>query len=1003
MKKQCYKYLLLILSTILCIWFVGCSTKKNTAKSRWWHSFNAKYNTYYNGSQAYIAGSLEKENNNKDNFIDIIPLFTVANKNTKEIGKNSFDIAIKKAEKAIALHSIKRKPEWNKTRRKTPKDIEWLSRKEYNPFLWKAWMLLGKSQFYKGAFEEAASTFSYMSRIYKTQSVIYSKARLWLAISYIEAGWIYEAENVIRNLSRNHIEPNVIKDWNYALTDLYLHTGELEKAVPYLEKVIKKEKRKKQKAREFFLLGQLLTQLGRNGEAFKAFKNVIHLSPNYELAFNARIASTEVMAKGNSKQMISKLKRMASSDNNKNYIDQIFYAIGNIYIAERDTVAAISAYEQGNKKSTNMSIEKGTLLLKLGNLYWEKEKFTDARRCYNQAIGLLDKDQKYYEELSNRATILDQLTPFTDAVQLQDSLQYLAKCSEDARNKAIDKVIQALRKKEKEERNKLEEQEVETRQNSNDISDIDDPFADKRPQIPTKQNEGVWYFYNPIAVQQGKNTFRRLWGKRENIDNWQRINKTVVNKHDDNSLDTKTDSLYSEDSINSEHSETNKNLPINDPHKREYYMQQIPFTKEKIEESNKIIEEGLHKAGVIFKDLMGNVKLSEKYLKRLEEKYPNYEKMDDVYYHLYLLYMNKQQPQVANLYISKLKTAYPKSQWTAILTNPYFKENAKFGRQIEDSLYTATYNAFKKNRFDEVETNNSISKSRFPLGENRDKFIFITGLSKLNQGNIKESIKYFNDVVDNYPQSRISEMAGMIINGINEGKRVNNAQFDLGNVWNYRATILNDSTKLKTFSNETNVDYKFLIVYNPDSINENKLLYELARFNFTSFYVRNFNINIVNLQGLHQMQVAGFKNIEEAQVYSKQLLKSSDIVNLIKKQARTFVISDNNLKLLGTVLSYNDYEQFYKKHFALLPLVSGNTLNELTKLDDNDKENSTNQVPKADNNDQQSNNFIMVGDLDTVSKDKKKDNTNKKQHKKKEPKDEPIIYFEDEYKDFNGF
>ena len=351
----------------------------------------------------------------------------------------------------------------------------------------------------------------------------------------------------------------------------------------------------------------------------------------------------------------------------------------------------------------------------------------------------------------------------------------------------------------------------------------------------------------------------------------------------------------------------------------------------------------------------------------------------------------------------RLKTAYPKSQWTAILTNPYFKENAKFGRQIEDSLYTATYNAFKKNRFDEVETNNSISKSRFPLGENRDKFIFITGLSKLNQGNIKESIKYFNDVVDNYPQSRISEMAGMIINGINEGKRVNNAQFDLGNVWNYRATILNDSTKLKTFSNETNVDYKFLIVYNPDSINENKLLYELARFNFTSFYVRNFNINIVNLQGLHQMQVAGFKNIEEAQVYSKQLLKSSDIVNLIKKQARTFVISDNNLKLLGTVLSYNDYEQFYKKHFALLPLVSGNTLNEPTKLDDNDKENSTNQVPKADNNDQQSNNFIMVGDLDTVSKDKKKDNTNKKQHKKKEPKDEPIIYFEDEYKDFNGF
>ena len=45
----------------------GCSTEKNTSQSRWWHSFNARYNTYYNGSLAYIDGALEKENGNQDN------------------------------------------------------------------------------------------------------------------------------------------------------------------------------------------------------------------------------------------------------------------------------------------------------------------------------------------------------------------------------------------------------------------------------------------------------------------------------------------------------------------------------------------------------------------------------------------------------------------------------------------------------------------------------------------------------------------------------------------------------------------------------------------------------------------------------------------------------------------------------------------------------------------------------------------------------------------------
>ena len=52
----------------------ACSTHKNTAKSRFWQSFTAKYNTYYNGSQAFIDGNLEKEKGNKDNYTEQLPL-----------------------------------------------------------------------------------------------------------------------------------------------------------------------------------------------------------------------------------------------------------------------------------------------------------------------------------------------------------------------------------------------------------------------------------------------------------------------------------------------------------------------------------------------------------------------------------------------------------------------------------------------------------------------------------------------------------------------------------------------------------------------------------------------------------------------------------------------------------------------------------------------------------------------------------------------------------------
>ena len=151
-KKVCHLLLVLLVIT-------SCSTKKNTAGTRWWHSFNARYNTYFNGSQAFIEGSLEKENGNHDDHTQLIPLYTVANKNSKTLGSGQFDRAIEKSEKAIRRHSIKARPVWKKSRRKTQKDIEWLNRREYNPFLWRAWLLLGKSQFQKGEFEEASATF----------------------------------------------------------------------------------------------------------------------------------------------------------------------------------------------------------------------------------------------------------------------------------------------------------------------------------------------------------------------------------------------------------------------------------------------------------------------------------------------------------------------------------------------------------------------------------------------------------------------------------------------------------------------------------------------------------------------------------------------------------------------------------------------------------------------------------------------------------------------------
>ena len=952
------KSYILIAVVALVALLASCSTEKNTSRSRWWHSFNARYNTYYNGSVAYIDASLEKENGNKDNFTEMIPMYTVGNKKSRELGKANYDKAIEKCEKAIKLHSITKRPEWTKSRRKTERDIEWLSRKEYNPFLWKAWMLMGRSQFYQGAFDEAASTFSYMCRLYATQPAIYGRARAWLAKSYIEQDWLYDAEDVIRNMQRDSIHWRAQKEWDFTYADYYIHTGDYDKAIPYLKKSIDHEMRKKQKARLCFLLGQLYAATGKNVEAYKAFKSVVRKNPPYELEFNARIAMTEVMGASQAKKMVGKLKRMAASDKNKDYLDQVYYAIGNIYLAQKDTLKAISNYEKGNKKATRSGIEKGVLLLKLGDLYWQQEKFSDAQRCYGEAIGLLDKDRKDYEQLSARSKVLDELVPYTDAIHLQDSLQALAKMSEKDRNAAIDRVIAELKRQEKEQKRLEDEKNAQqTMQRNGAMGNRNNTNRNNTAQ--TQQNNrqnAVWYFYNAMAVQQGKQAFEKLWGKRENTDNWQRVNKTVVgNLNGDADMELteeQKDSIakaeQAQDSL-----EQLKDSAQNDPHKREYYLAQIPFTSDQVATSNLTIMDGLYNSGVIFKDKLDNLDLSKKQFTRLETQYPDFEQKADMYYHLFLLYSRLGQHNVAAGYVEKLKAEYPENQWTILLTDPYFKENAQFGVHIEDSLYAATYDAFKADRLSEAKANAQISATRFPLGENRDKFLFIGGLAKLNDGDSKGCVDDMKAVVEKFPQSKLAEMAGMIVNGVNAGKPLHGARFDLGDVWTRRTAVLADSDSInaKTFDAERNTEFVFMLAYVPDSVDENKLLYQMAKVNFTHYVVRNFDLAIEDANGLRRMVVRGFRNYDEALQYARGLSEQAGLQQLLSG-CKAIVISDKNLPLLGTNFSYADYQDFYDKNFAPLKISSQPLLTEpihVAPKEDAERETSAPAEAKAGN------------------------------------------------------
>lgn len=927
MKKKNIIYIFLSLMVVMAV--VGCSTKKNTANTRFYHAFTARYNTYYNGHEAYKEGVLEVERANKDNYTEVLPYFPIGNKKTVGSGSGNFDRAIEKSQKAIKQHSIKKKPKRKAGQKKTEKSIRWFAKKEYNPFIHHAWFLMGKSQFQKGEFLEAASTFSYISRLYSGEPDRVAEARLWMARCYTELEWYYDAEDVLNKAARDSMPRNLIQEQNATYGNFLLRQGRLKEALPYLEEAIRKESGGKQRARHYFLLGQVYQHTGDNTNAYKAFSKVIRSNPPYELEFNARIKQTEVASASEGARTIKRLKAMARSPKNKDYLDQVYYAIGNIYLAKRDTASAITNYEEGAKKATRSGVEKGVLLLRLGNLYWEKADYDNAQRCYADVIGLLeDKESAEYKEVSHRSEVLDELVEHAGAVELQDSLQRLAAMPEAERMKVIEQIIERVKEEEKRAK---EESEMAARMAARESALAEAASRNTPSRTPAMSVSGdrSWYFYNTQLVNQGKGEFQRKWGRRKLEDNWRRRNKTVVDTNQfaeydyaaEDSLKALNDSIAS-DSL-SMTGETSADSLVTDNKDPRYYIQQIPLTEEAMAESNIILSDGLYNCGLIYKDKLEDFSLAEKSFDRLLTEFPDYENTEEVYYNLYLMYSRWGRPGTASLYLDSLKTRFPHGDYTIMLSDPDYAMNAVHGKRLEDSLYAATYTAYSQGEYSMVEQNALRSGEKYPLGKHRPKFMFLHGISQLERGNQQGFLNNLKTIVEKYPENEITEMAGLILKGVQEGRLLRSGSFSVGSIWERRnGTLSGDSLSLDsigTFSADTSEPYIFMLAYEEGAVNENLLLYEIARYNFSNFMVRNFDIQFVKEGGIAMMQVGEFMNYTECVQYMKRLF-SEEAMRTKLDGMRVVLISKPNYELLLNYYSFDDYQQFYDQHLGNLPM-----------------------------------------------------------------------------------
>lgn len=994
----------------------GCSTRKNTAGTRFYHALTTRYNVYFNGNEAYKSGLEAQQQGNKDNYMEVLPLYPIGNKETTGIGTSDFDRAIEKSQKAIRQHSIKRRPVRKPGRAYTDEYKKWLARREFNPFIHRAWVLMGKAQYQKGDFPEAAATFSYIARLYDGQTGITSEALIWLSRCYSALGWQYDAEDALSRVNNDSLPLSLAVPYASATGNFLLGSKRYREAIPHLEKTAKSEKNKRQKTRCYYLLGQTYQILQQPEQAYQAYSKVIRLNPPYELALSARIRQTEVMPDANIRKITGKLVRMSKDEKNEEYLDQIYYALGNVCLAGKDTAQALAAYHKGVEKSKRNGVEKGILQLTLGNLYWQQARYAEAQKAYAEAIGLIDKTHREYDTATTRSEILDELVPHTSAIQLQDSLQHLAGMTEEERMAVIKEIIAQVIAREEAERKAAEEAEREVnRQQMREEAENQLPATSMitqpgqsttitpqttQPAIGGKQD---WYFYNPQLVEQGKAEFQRLWGRRKLEDNWRRKNKTVVALDDFGEIDySEPEETATGDSIQNNREGETGTAPTaapgsengkagggsgkdagadsigNDKHRPEYYLAQIPLTEEAMQASNALLSEALYGAGMVFKDRMQEFRRAEAAFERLVRQFPDFAQLDEVYYQLFLteLAINHYDAlqaknvlrtgaaalqagtavqtegtlqaetalQRAERYKSELIARFPESRYAKTLADPDFAENAVHGKQREDSLYTRAYEHFQTGDTAVVRAAARLSAEIYPLGQHRPKFMFLDAVTRLQGGETETFLATLKVLVQQYPQNEITDLAAHILKGVQEGCLLAPDSHTFGSIWQRRnaelagaGSLLGDSLgggsavlpPDSAFSAERDVPFVFILAYEEGKVNENRLLFEVARYNFSTFLVKNFDLAFAHERGIGMLHVRPFGNYDEAQQYFRRLYANPEMAASLSGM-RAILISEANYEQLIRQYSFDEYDAFYRAHFSSIPEpeLKGYTLDE---------------------------------------------------------------------------
>lgn len=952
--------------------------KKLTLTRKLIQNTTSHYNFYFNANNKINSVIERARLSNKPDYNQLLPYYCYSLANTAA-QNNDLDSVIQKATAGILLHDLR---------------TNWVDN---------FYMLIGKSYYFQKKFDSAYMAFQFINyNLYPKekkkqdeQVVVGSnenkvpgqisiankedkglvnkilsrppernEALVWQARSLIDMGNYAEAAGLINTLKNDPLFPSRLKNYLAEVEGYWFYEQQqYDSSITYLEQSIPNAIDLQDQAYREFLLGQLYAQKHSIDTAAYFYTKAIHHTTDPLMDIYANLHKA-MLSEGTDpqelKNTVGALLNMARKDKYSDYRDIIYFATGELALKIPDTTSALLFYKRSAAYNIANPSLKNKAFLQLGSLNYDLKKYQESYNAYDSLqTGDTTISEDTWKNINTKKSALALVVNQLNIIAREDSLQQIAAMPSADREAFLKKLSKKLKKE-----SGLKDYDADNDLASNAFNNKNDNSS----VFGQDDQKGDWYFYNNSAKSKGYTEFKRIWGSRQNIDNWRRVTGSLTAAANKSNTGESPNNFVGSDpmALPAPGATGNKAIDILVPVQSDLSVEglraNLPLTQPLLDSSNSKISIALFKLATDYQNLLEDYPEAIATYTQSLKQFPDSLFGGELYMNLSYCYKKTGNLAMADKYKSLVLQKYPKSKYATLINNPEIAV-ADEKNPVVTKRYDEIYNQFIEGKFAEAVKEKKAADSLYGKTYWTPQLLYIESVYYIKERKDSAATAVLKEIVTQYPKTPMSDKASNLMNVLSHRDSLENylTNITVQRVKEDSEIVVFDDTRIqgnlpqklqrddnnllpkKTTTVEVpqqsialekkipvairNKDFVIdplsaqeviMLLTKVDPVYSSEARTAFNRYNQTKFYNRKIDIVKDTLDQDRTLLVfSGFVSAEDALTYMNRIKNDArgEISWLPADKYSFFIISEDNLNLLKENKKLESYLELLKQKF----------------------------------------------------------------------------------------